>query len=147
MTYTIRDLATILGYSQDQVRVRLERFAQALEGHIRKGRYNRIEVDNTGLAILQRAKALEELHGDLRTVQTLLRKELGNGDGTQPPNHDGNGAKQPLDACAKLIQTLEREVADLREENQWLRRMLEELQRRSLPPSKRRLWTWWRWWR
>jgi len=144
--YTIRDLANILGYSQDQVRVRLERFSQALEGHIRKGRYNRIEVDNAGLAILQRAKALEERHGDLRTVQTLLRKELGNGDGTQPPNHDGNGVKQPLDAWVKLVQTLEREVADLREENRWLRGMLEELQRRSLPPPKRR-WTWWRWWR
>ena len=146
MAYTIKDLATILGYSQDQVRVRLDRFHQALEGHIRKGRYNRIEVDNTGLAILQRAKQLEELHGDLRTVRTLLGKELPNGDGTHPPNHDGNGVKQPSDAWAKLVQTLEREVADLREENRWLRGMLEELQRRSLPPPKRR-WTWWRWWR
>lgn len=120
----------------------MERFSQALEDHIRKGRYNRIEVDNSGLAILKRAKELENRHGDLRTVQTLLRKELRNDDQAQPTNHGANGTKQASDAWAKVIETLEREVEHLREENRWLRERLEELQRLALPAPRR---PWWRW--
>lgn len=108
-------------------------FPKPLEGHVSKGRYNRIEVDDAGLAILKRAKDLELLHGDLRTVRSLLRTELPNKTEASPANGDGNGTKHASDAWAKVIETLEAEVAYLRRENDWLRQRLEELQRLALP--------------
>lgn len=142
MPHTIKDLEKTLGYTEDQIRVRLDRFAEALEGHIRKGQFNRIEVDDSGLVILERAKTLESLHGDLRTVRTLLGKDGRNEAKTPSDSSDGNGAKHVSVDSPKLIETLERENQHLREEVAFLRARIEELIPLALPSPKRR-----RWWR
>ncbi len=140
MPHTIKDLEKILGYTEDQVRVRLDRFAEALEGRVRKGRFNRIEVDDSGLVILERAKTLEGLHGDLRTVRTLLGKDGRNETETQGDIAEGNGAKRVSVDSTKLIETLERENAHLREEVSFLRERIEELMPLALPRPRRKWW-------
>lgn len=137
MSHTIKDLERILGYTEDQVRVRLDRFAEALEGHVRKGRFNRIEVTDSGLVILERAKTLEDLHGDLRTVRSLLGRDGRNEAETEGSITDGNSAKHVLVDQAKLVETLERENEHLREEIAFLRARIEELMPLALPRPRR----------
>jgi len=142
MAHTIKDLEKILAYTEDQLRVRLDRFAEALEGHVRKGRFNRIEVDDSGLVILERAKTLETLHGNLRTVQTLLGKDGRNEAETESNIVDGNGAKHASVDSTKLIETLERENVHLREEVAFLQARIEELMPLALPRPRRRWFAW-----
>lgn len=133
MAYTVRDLTGILALTEDQVRVRLDRFASVLDGHARRGQFNRIEIDNSGLAILQRAKQLEELHGDLRTVRTLLLQENPNTVKAQADNPIAERDEGVWEASAKVIETLENENAHLREEIAFLRNQIEGLMPLALP--------------
>ena len=142
MPYTIQELTQILGYTKDQVRVRLDRFAQPLQGHVRKGQFNRIEVDDNGFVILQRAKQLEAQHGDLRTVQSLLCVETETSDTKTEKNNSGNGAKHALADQTKLIETLEREIDHLQGEIGFLRARVEELTPLALPRPRRGLFAW-----
>jgi hypothetical protein len=142
MPYTIQELTQVLGYSKDQIRVRLDRFAQPLQGHVRKGQFNRIEVDDSGLMILQRAKQLEVQHGDLRTVQSLLRVETETSNTETEETTDGNGTKHVSVDQTKLIETLEREIDHLQGEIDFLRARVEELTPLALPRPRRGLFAW-----
>ena|GEM_PF-6662610 len=96
--------------------LRLDRFAQPLQGHARKGQFNRIEVDDSGFMILQRAKQLEVQHGDLRTVQSLLRVETETSDVEIENEVDKDRTKHDSADRTKLIETLEREINHLQGE-------------------------------
>ena len=142
MPYTIKELTKVLGYTEDQIRVRLGRFAESLQGHIRKGRFNRIEVDDNGLVILRRAQQLEAQYGDLRTVRNLLQSEIQSGVPQGRGNTVLNEPKQGLVDQTKLIEALEREIEHLREEVAFLRRRVEELTPLALPRPRRRWFSW-----
>jgi len=142
MPYTIQELTQVLGYSKDQIRVRLDRFAQPLQGHVRKGQYNRIEVDDSGFMILQRAKQLEAQHGDLRIVQSLLGVETETSNTEVEQTTDGNGTKHVSVDQTKLIETLEREIDHLQGEISFLRARVEELTPLALPRPHRGFLAW-----
>ena len=142
MPYTIQELTQVLGYSKDQIRVRLDRFAQPLQGHVRKGQYNRIEVDDSGFMILQRAKQLEAQHGDLRIVQSLLGVETETSNTEVEQTTDGNGTKHVSVDQTKLIETLEREIDHLQGEISFLRARVEELTPLALPQPRRGFLAW-----
>ena len=145
MPYTIQELTQVLGYTKDQIRVRLDRFAEPLQGHVRKGQFNRIEVDDSGFMILQRAKQLESQHGDLRTVQSLLRVESETRDAKVDDRADNDGTKHASSDQTKLIETLEREISHLQGEVSFLRARVEELTPLALPRSRRSFLAWlWR---
>ena len=142
MPYTIQELTQVLGYTKDQIRVRLDRFAEPLQGHVRKGQFNRIEVDDSGFMILQRAKQLEYQHGDLRTVQSLLRVESETNNAKVKDRTDKDRTKHDSSDQTKLIETLEREISHLQGEISFLRARVEELTPLALPRPRRGFLAW-----
>ena len=90
----------------------------------------------------QRAKQLEVQHGDLRTVQSLLRVETETSDVQVEGKTDNNSTKHVSTDQAKLIETLEREISHLQGEISFLRARVEELTPLALPRPRRGLFAW-----
>jgi DNA-binding transcriptional MerR regulator len=150
--HDIDHLAAILGLTPNQVRVRLNEFKDLLETHLKRGDNNKILVDNDGLAILRRAKELEDLGNTLQAVSNLLKLELAS-----------NGRKSQQEAISsasayrdELVQTLRNQVEELKRDKEILVEQLKEKEReierlhdllnRQLPPARaaRRWWQFWK---
>lgn len=74
--HSIKDIANSLGFTQDQVRNRLDQLGTILDQHIKRGKRNKILFTSTGFQILERAKELEEQGMALRDIHKTLDKEL-----------------------------------------------------------------------
>ncbi len=110
--HTIKDLTEILGYTTDQVRIRLDRLRPTLTKHIRRGENNKILVTDSGLSILQRAKELEKQNVLLKDIPNHLNGELSNTDKDSEPSLDQAGLIQEKE---KRIRELQGRIEDLKE--------------------------------
>ena len=136
----IRQIADHLGLSEHQTRRVLRALGSLLQGSIRRGRDNRILLDDSAVAILDRAVSLWRGGIPLKDLAQSLAKELqeqrDNGDkrtaGLSPDRE--NPVQDPCESYRIMIEHLEDEV-------RWLRSQLELLQQRALPSPRRR----WRW--
>lgn len=139
----VRQLADRLGLSEHQTRRLLRSLDGVLRGHLKRGRDNRILVDDGAIAILDRAVALWRGGIPLRDLGQTIAGEMEEGaphagDGPAPnPERPASNRCPTCEAYRKQIEHLEGEV-------RWLRSRLEELQARALPPAGSRPWSWWR---
>ena len=84
--YEIQDLMRILGWTEHQVRVRLDEFRSILTESLRRGDHNRLLLDGNGLAILQRIKELETRGYTLKQIKTQIETELRNSEFVSNPS-------------------------------------------------------------
>lgn len=138
--HDIHNLMDILGYDQaHKVRERLDAFKAVLGESLKRGLKNKVLVDNNGLAILRRAKELEERGHTLKDVTVLLAEELKN-----PMQNNLNHAPETDLTSVTTLLLLEKDkrLKQMEEEILFLRGQvtgLEEiLQQRlvALPPPK-----------
>lgn len=139
----VRQLADRLGLSEHQTRRLLRSLDGVLQGHVRRGRDNRILVDHSAIALLDRAVSLWREGIPLRNLSETIANELQN-----RSSHVENGKvlkpEQPMQnhhqcpTCNAYRQQIEHLEGEIR----WLRDQLEELQARALPPAGSR--PWWR---
>lgn len=175
--HDIQDVMRILGWSEHQVRVRLDEFRSILAEALRRGDHNRILVDSNGLAILQRVKELEAQGHTLKEIKTILEAELGRGeiessssasslgieaDRNSPKRVESNVAPTDrAEGLSLLLEELRRQVEAWQKEAQaWreqaeakdkqiaeLLTQLRDLQQKALPPARSPRTGWARFWR
>jgi len=149
--HDIEHIARILGLTQNQVRVRLNEFKGLLQPHIKRGENNKILIDNDGLAILKRAKELEDLGNTLQAVANMLKLEM------KRSNEDSQekGVIAVSTYRDELIETLKNLVEELKRDKEILLEQLKDKEReierlhdllnRQLPsPRQKRWWQFWR---
>jgi len=130
--YNITDLKRATGYTVSQLRTRLELLLPILNEGFSRGPRDKILVQDSVLAILQRMYELEREGLSAKEARKRIVQELGNGDGDGKATlREGNG---------RLIDHLEREIERLQIENQRLWGLIDELTPRLALPRGR-----WRW--
>jgi len=139
MMLEIKQVAERLGLSEHQTRRVLRALDTVLRGFVKRGRDNRILLDDRAIAILDRAVALWRSGIPLRDLHQAVADELNNTDSNRGERDSGlapNRANPAQDLCEshRLM------ISHLEEEVRWLRAQLEELQQRALPPTGSRRW-------
>lgn len=141
--YTVADLERLTGLSRKQVYDRLRELSGILEEHITIGRNGKKLLSEQGFAIFNRLLELER-EGQTReaALQTIV-KERSTDQGKEGKLWESESKPE---GNPELIRSLQLTIEILREENRWLRKQIEELQQRALPPPQRprRFWAWWR---
>lgn len=139
--HEISDLADILGLNENQVRNRLNSFDPILKKHIRRGEKNKILVDNNGLAILRRARELENEKNTLKEVLYALEKEIdSNGDKSQG-KEASSVSRETVEVYKSTIKQMEKEIKRLEKIIERRDRQVESFQRiieNRLPPEKKK---------
>jgi hypothetical protein len=136
----LRDLQSRFGLSEHQARRLLRALAPVLRGRVRRGRDNRLLVDDGACAIVERAVELWRSGTALRDLSQSIASELGD-----PASHWPSGGEpdQAKPSQCPLCQSRDALIAHLREENAWLRAKLDEaLARIPALPAPARLSRW-----
>ena len=133
--YNITDLKRATGYTVSQLRTRLELLSPILSEGFSRGPREKILVQDSVLAILQRMYELEREGLSAKEARKRIVQELGNG--------DGKGKATLSEGDGRLVNTLEREIERLQSENQRLWGLIDELTPRLALP-RRRGWLPWR---
>lgn len=111
--HSIKGLSKILGYTPNQVRLRLNRFNLLLSQYTKRGENNEILLENSGLKILEKAKQLEDQELSLTQVSNHLREELetpeGDGDKVLSQTHLNRIQAERKKELKERIEKLERE--------------------------------------
>lgn len=133
----LKAVANHLGLSEHQARRVLRALTPVLQAGIKRGRDNRILVENGDLAIMERAVALWHGGLPLRDLSQTVASELGNGNYHGSVSLVPNLAKPPSDHCP-TCEAREELVRELRADKT---RLIEELsearqQIRALAPGQ-----------
>ncbi len=126
--YSIKDLANNLGYSEDQVRNRLDQLRTTLDEHIQRGKRNKILLTNTGYQLLERAKELEDQGVALKELSKVLDEELPNKSDEKVDQNSKTNLDQGQDQ-SQLIREKERRIEDLQSRVRYLETKLDERDR------------------
>ena len=129
--HSINELQDILGYTSDQLRLRIEKLKPILAETVRRGENNKILVTNNGLEILRRAKQLEESNMTLSDIPDKLEKEMDQNQesvSTKSTETDRNLVEEK----DKRIKDLQARIEELKEDKQYWRNHAEELQQKLL---------------
>lgn len=123
--HSIKDLANNLGYTEDQVRNRLDQLRRTLEEHVQRGQRNKILLTSTGFQILERAKELEKQGVALKELPKVLDEELPNKFDKKPEHNGKTNLVQGQDQ-SQLIREKERRIEDLQSRVRYLETKLDE---------------------
>lgn len=145
---SLADLAQAMGLSERQVRRRIAEARPLLAGHLQTGKAGAILVDSGGLEILRRVQALTDQGVSMALAVEIIRAELTPGGNERTPggNAPATAGVAPADwgqliqAKDELIAVLRAQVDHLTAEVAFLRRQVDELQPRALPPPRRAWW-------
>ena len=129
--HTIKELKDILGYSSDQLRLRLDKFRPILNESVRRGDNNKILLDDNGLEILRRAKDLEKQNIPLNDIPNRLEKEI-NQNGNNASDNLAQTDQSLIEEKEKRIQELKERINELHEDKQYLKTQVNELQQKLI---------------
>lgn len=129
--HSINDLQDILGYTSDQLRLRLEKLNPILTETIRRGKNNKILVTDSGLEILRRAKQLEESNTPLNEIAEKLEKEM---DQNKKNTSDdlAQTDRSLIEEKNRRIEDLMDRIDELKEDKRYWRNQAEELQQKLI---------------
>lgn len=129
--HSIKELQDILGYSSDQLRLRLDRLKPILSETVKRGDNNKILVTDNGLEILKRSKQLEERDISLTQIPDRLRDEMGK---TDDDASDDLAQADPnlIEEKDKRISDLLDRVEELKTDKRYWREQAEELQQKLI---------------
>lgn len=135
--YDLTKLSQILGMKEQEVYTRIYKFRALLKDHIRRGKKNKILLENNGLEILKRIKELEQEGNTFKTIQNLIEEELKSKDdvdshSSERDKTEEEADKDLLDLLREQIVFLQRQIEYLQQENRNLLRVIEN----RLPPAK-----------
>lgn len=133
--YSIKELEDILGYTSDQLRLRLDRFRPILNEHIRRGNNNKILLNDNGLEKLRRVKDLEKQNVALNEISDRLEKEV-NPNGRETSDNLAQTDQNLIEEKDKRIQELKDRVRELQKDKVYFQNQVEELQQKLLPAGE-----------
>jgi hypothetical protein len=127
----LKDIQSRFGLSEHQARRLLRALAPVLRGRVRRGRDNRILLDDGACAIVERAVGLWRSGVALRDLSQTVASELGE----SAMYSDAAGTHERCQACAAREEL----IRELRADKERLLRLVEELQARipALPAPAR----------
>lgn len=128
--YTIEKLSDILGYSEHQVRRRLDQFSDVIRAYIRRADKNKILVDSNGLEILKRAKEIEQSGSTITQALNKVKQELHSSETELHRKVDttveegsyslganqGDGSREAANLLERQIQMLTEQMATMRQD-------------------------------
>jgi len=118
----LKDVENRFGLTEHQTRRLLRALAPVLHGHVRRGRDNRLLLDDGACAILERAVSLWRSGITLRDLCQTVASEL-----SESSSHSSHAlAPDQCQAC----QVREELIRELKADKERLLKMLEELQAR-----------------
>lgn len=129
--HSINDLQDILGYTSDQLRLRLEKLKPNLSETVRRGENNKILVTDNGLEILRRAKQLEESNIPLNEIPNRLEEEMNQSEESVSANITETD-QNLVEEKDKRIKDLQARIKELKEDKRYWRNHAEELQQKLL---------------
>jgi len=138
----VRDIEGRFGLSEHQARRLLRALAPVLHGRVRRGKDNRILLDDGALAIIERAVGLWRSGITLRELSQAIISEIRDPTSLSPNGREPDQTKPLPDHCP-TCQARDALIAHLRDENAWLRAKLDEALARipQLPPARISRWT------
>jgi len=129
--YSINELEGILGYTSDQIRLRLEKLKPILTETVRRGKNNKILVTDNGLEVLRRAKQLEERDIPLNEIREKLESEMGQNE-EQASAKSTETDRNLVEEKNKRIEDLQDRIEELKEDKRYWRNQAEELQQKLI---------------
>lgn len=139
----LKDIENRFGLSEHQARRFVRALAPVLRDHLRRGRDNRLLLDDGALAILDRAVSLWRDGVPLRDLCQTVMREIGD---SAPYRHDGHAQNitQPLSDRCPACAARDELIRELKADKERLLKLLEELQARipALPPAASKLSRW-----
>jgi len=129
--YSINELEGILGYTSDQIRLRLEKLKPILTETVRRGKNNKILVTDNGLEILRRAKQLEERGIPLNEIPEKLENEMDQSE-EQTSAKSTETDRNLVEEKNKRIEDLQDRIEELKEDKRYWRNQTEELQQKLI---------------
>lgn len=157
--YSIQKLSEILGYSEHQVRRRLDQFSEVLSDTIHRGAKNKILVDDSGLEILKRAKEIEENNKTISQALNRVKEELNssktelskpvstlNGNGNRGLASQSSGWRERAKLLQQQVEMLSQQFNNMRQDykeqlkskDQEIDRLHDIIRNRLPPPEKSR---------
>lgn len=125
--HSIDQLADILGYSEDQVRNRLDTLRPWFDEFIRRGDKNKIFVIDDGLEILRRVKELDDQGVSLKLIPNKVKTELNEKDKENENKEEESVTKvSTKQDQTGLIREKEERIKELKETNEYLRGLIEK---------------------
>lgn len=144
--YSIQDLAQATGYTEYQVRERLELLSPILSEHMHRGKRGKVLVGDAILAALRRMAELEREGLSPKVARDYIIDELGNGrkKTTEAFAHGPYGSDAHTLAAEAEARVLRELVDELRKERDYWRDLALNLQAK-IPalPSPRESKPWW----
>ncbi|MBI1744526.1 hypothetical protein HYR54_15875 [Candidatus Acetothermia bacterium] len=137
----IKSLMDVLGMTENQVRTRIDRFKPVLNGSVRKGSFNRVLIDNNGVAVLQRVKELEGQGYDFDHIQITLESETARAqpsiNRSEPDQRGAEPLPLPLvmQSLQERIESLETQLKEKDKQIVWFQQILEN-RILQLPPPR-----------
>lgn len=142
--WELKDVENRFGLSEHQARRLVRALAPVLRDHVKRGRDNRLLLDDSALVILERAVGLWRDGVSLRDLSQTVAGELENG---APYQHDGHvrNHAHPLSDHCPACAAREELFRELRADKERLLKLIEDLQARipALPaPNGLKLTRW-----
>lgn len=149
---TIKELSPYFGWTEPQLRIRLERFNPFLDGHVSKGGHNRLLVSPNGVAILQRIRQLETEGKDFGQIEFTLKTDFQSpksGENTahsqiKQESSDPLFVKVAMEEKERLITQLESRINDQKQQIDFLQGILNSKVLQLPAPKEEKAGRWFR---
>lgn len=129
--HSISELKDILGYTSDQLRLRLKKLKPILNETVRRGENNKILVTSDGLEILRRAKQLENNNIPLNEIPGKLKQEMDQNE-DEASDDLAQTDRNLLQEKDRRIEDLKSRIKELKEDKRYWRDQAEELQQKLI---------------
>ena len=121
--YSINDLEDTLNWSYDQVRDRIVKLRDRMEGVTERGKNNKIFITEKGLSLLQKVKDLESQGKSVQSSIKTIAKDLEDNDrkdNIEIPKYDITSSNQ------EEVELLKEQIRELKEDKRYLRNQLDK---------------------
>ena len=121
--YSINDLEDTLNWSYDQVRDRIVKLRDRIEGVTERGKNNKIFITEKGLSLLQKVKDLESQGKSVQSSIKTIAKDLKDDnrkDNIEIPKYDITSSNP------EEVELLKEQIRELKEDKRYLRNQLDK---------------------
>jgi len=121
--HSIRDLEDTLNWSYDQIRDRIVKLENRIDGVLERGKNNKIFITEKGLSLLRKLKELEDNGKSVQNSVKVITEDL---DNSQSKVSEGVTKFDKSDSNQAQIKLLWEQVKELKKDKRYLKERLDK---------------------
>lgn len=136
----LKSLADRLGLSHDQTSRLVQSLRDVLQGHVQRGRYNRIEVHAGAIPMLERARDLHQRGTSYADLPSEIEAEMTDNAQADGANEISSPPAERRPTACAACESKDELIAQLRDDLQRERERADRYERLALPNPDGRPW-------